>query len=243
MSDAWFSLFWAPLLVGVLLWLAADAVRAGLNRRKARRERRLRIIGALNRADAMVFRAARDGQYVRSWTEKSLEPLRRVQERYDDLVVETLDLFEMGEEDVAFWVAVELYAGFLEPLYWLDAHAEEFGQDGGAPYLNFEVRGMRLPDGWTPPRADMLLEWAGGGKGPRYGDLFTSGDHARHLVVIPNSDVNLGMLRPPIWILARSAKAGGRASRKQDPPSATPAEIAECPRCSGRVRLQHPQVR
>lgn len=240
--DPWFATLWAPLLVGIALWLAASAVSMAVRMHREKRERRLRIVGALNRAESIVFRAVRDGDYERAWISESHEPLRESRVRYDDLTVETLDLFKKGEEDVAQWVAAELYAGFLDPLYYLDGQGlPREPSSEGWPLIHFEARGRQAPQGWTPPRSDMLLLWAGGGKGPRYGDLYSAGDHYRHHIVRPNSDVNSDMLRPPVWSLKNrgdGAKSSHWSRSENPPPRPAPGELENCGVCWPRFQAQ-----
>ena len=234
-ADPWVRAFGAPILVGLTLWFIADRVRDFRERRAATRQRRLEIVGALDRARALVFRAVRDGDYERSWIGRNTDALKGLRERYDDLTVDTLNKFVPGEEEVAGWVAAEFYAGYHDPFYYLEALGvpHEAPTDGW-PYLPIEAQDTAAPYGWTPPRSDMLLAWVDGGKGPRYGDLYSAGDHSRHHIVKPNSDVNADMLRAPVWSLAHR-KSGFRKTpwwrREKELPAPTAEELAGCSVC------------
>lgn len=203
MNDLAFQIFWAPLAVGAILWLVAEAFRSAIVLPAARRRaRRRHIITLMGRAESLMARAVWDGLYDRAWIEKDLAVLDELRVRYDDLTAETLDLFVRGEEQVAFWAAAEFYAGFFDPLVTLHAlETPRQAKDDGQPLL-------RPLWGWDGPRADLLIPWAarwwpwvrGNTKGPMFGDLTTGrGDGFRHEVVRPNTEVPADMLLPFIW--------------------------------------------
>lgn len=225
MSDDLTALIWAPLatgviggalvsmLVGVTGWLTRTVVK--------RRARRRQIISLMGRAVALQARAINDGRFDRTWIENSSEPLASAHETYDDLTAQALDLFEPGEEVVAMWTAVEFYAGWSDPFHYLS--------DTGTPRKN-PGDGLRLlttnslAGGWVAPRPQLLADWArvrwpwdrGSARGPRYADLFTAGDMTRHHIVIPNSDVNVDMLRPFIAYLNRESSNPWRTPSKRE---------------------------
>lgn len=200
--------FWAPLVVGLLLWIVAEGVRSWWGRVKTRRDRRRSIISLMGRAVAVQARAIDDGEFDEAYVQDSSRPLGKARARYDDLTAQALDLFEPGEEVVAFWTAAEFYGGWFSPLQWLrDTRVPREG--GGGPLLD----SGSLHQGWFQARPQLLAAWAqdgrpwhtGNARGPRYADSFTAGDRSRHNVVIPNSDVNSDMLRPFVLYL------GGRS--------------------------------
>lgn len=200
--------FWAPLVVGLLLWIVAEGVRSWWGRVKTRRDRRRLIISLMGRAVAVQARAIDDGAFDQSYIQDSSKPLAKARARYDDLTAQALDLFEPGEEVVAFWTAAEFYGGWFSPLQWLRDTDTPRDPEGG----RLLDRGG-MGDGWSQARPQFLAAWAqdgrpwntGNARGPRYADLFTAGDRSRHNVVIPNSDVNSDMLRPFVLYL------GGRS--------------------------------
>ncbi|WP_141629945.1 hypothetical protein [Salinibacterium sp. PAMC 21357] len=173
-----------------------EIVRYILVRRREWIARRRRIVSGLSRAGVLIANAVRDGLYDEAWVDNSMKPLNGYRERYDDLTVETLDLFVPGEEGVAFWAAVEFYGAFRDPIARLAVEkTPRAGRPDGIPIVGLSS-GLYLL-----PRTEMLLDWSiGRAVGPRYVDLFSDGDHARHNTVIPNSDVNVDLLRPPVWL-------------------------------------------
>ena len=201
----------APLIVGIALWLITGWVRACIQWSRARKARRRKIVSLLGRARSITFRAIRDGLYEDAFIANSTTPLDPARREYDDITVAALDLFVRGEEEVAFWTAAELYAGFWDPLEYLNnsglprkPHPEgwqliPFEADGEA-WVEDE-RGERVESaGYILPRSNRLAGWAEGkDPGPRYGHMFRPGDTLRHNLVHPNSDVNMDMLLPPLW--------------------------------------------
>jgi hypothetical protein len=163
-----------------------------------------------------------------------------MRQRYDDLTIEVFSWFERGEEDVAYWVAVEFYAGWAEPTYSLyERGVPHLQEPGGWPHLTIESMGSGRPGGWQPPRGEMLIGWANNKEGPRYGELFSSGDHSRHHIVTPNGDVNSDMLLPPLWTLAKRERDLSSSARRKwwrpaqvEPAPSTRAEIESCAVCS-----------
>lgn len=208
LPDLWATIL-APIAVGVLLWLAADWWRATQARKSEKLARRRRIVSLVGRARALAFRAIRDRLYEDAYITSSLKHLADVRREYDDITIEALDLFVEGEEEVAFWTAVELYAGFLDPLDYLEQMGTPRGRNPkGWPLLAPDAEGeMTSGDGpmqrsgYLLPRAERLVGWASmKDPGPRYGDLLREGDKLRHNIVRPNSDGSTDMLRPPIWV-------------------------------------------
>lgn len=218
MTDPVVSTFWAPLAVGAILWIAAEGVRSLIVMPAVlRRRRRRQIITLMGRAESLMARAVRDGLYDEAWLENDLSVLDGLRARYDDLTSETLDLFERGEKDVAFWAAVEFYAGFYDPIQMLcDLETPREKRADGQPLL-------RPLWGWDGPRADLLIPWAdrwwpwvrGNSKGPVFGDLTTGkGDGFRHDVVRPNTEVPPDMLLPFVWTF-REREAISVPTRRQ----------------------------
>ncbi|WP_148060321.1 MULTISPECIES: hypothetical protein [unclassified Rathayibacter] len=199
--------FWAPLFVGLLLWLVAEGVRAIWRllviRRLEKIARREKIVSALGQARNITFRAVRDGLYEKAWVSESLQPLDETRRRYDDLTEQTLSLFREDEVDVAFWTAVEFYAGFIDPLYSLDQFHERNSKPNGFPRLAMEAEGT-LKGGYVLPRPEMLLGWSKlKEEGPRFGMQGIVGDATRHRIVTPNSDSSMDMILPPVWTWRR----------------------------------------
>lgn len=201
------SNFWAPLCVGVLLWLLAEACRAWLSRVGRRQARRRKIISLMGRAAAVQERAIREGDFDLAYSKDSRAPLAVARAQYDDLTARALDLFEPGEEVVAFWTAAEFYASWHAPtqrLREINAPRDPKGR---------KLRDYGLDRGWVPARPELLAEWAqdrrpwntGNERGPRYADRLGAGDRTRHNIVIPNSDVNVDMMRPFILYLDGAA--------------------------------------
>lgn len=203
--DLWTSIA-APIVVGVVLWGIAEWVRFISTRRRDNRRRRRQIVSNLVRADLLLKNAMRDGSYDDAYIADSMRPLARLRDRYEQLTAETLDLFEPGEEHVAFWVSVEFYAAFHDPLVRMkDGGVDRERRADGVPLAH--------PHGnyYLAPRHDMLLEWSlWRAIGPNYGHRFQMGDRARHNVVVPNSDSAVGLLRPPIWLDAARSFAPPR---------------------------------
>jgi hypothetical protein len=200
-----------PLISGLVLWFIQDWIRYGYWLSRSRKARRRRIVSLLGRAHSITFRAIRDRLYEEAFLTSSTKPLETVKREYDDITVAALDLFERGEEDVAFWTAVEFHAGFWDPLMFLeDREAPRIPDPKGWPLIPFEAegeswledeRGKRVESaGYILPRSHRLSGWAEGkDPGPRYGHMFRPGDTLRHNIVPPNSDLNMEMLLPPLW--------------------------------------------
>ena len=212
--DLWATIF-APVLTSALVLLGAGGLGSLIRWHRDRIARRWQIVSIMGQATALLQRAVRDGQYEQAWIADSGSPLAAVLERYDDLTVEALTLFTPGEFEVAFWAAVEFYAGFLDPLLLLESYATPrqpsadgfplLSRDGEGPSRAEWLEGYG-PAGmlsYTFPRSADLLDWARGrGKGPRFaGDVFNpGGDDYRHYLVKPNSGVPGGMILPPAWL-------------------------------------------
>lgn len=188
--------FVAPIAVGVILWLVAEAVRWAIAKPRKRKARRMRIVGSVSQARMVLHRGIRDGVFssaVRAERHSAAVPddLRALQARYDDLTVEALMLFVPGEEEVARWVEAEFYTGFAS------VYAATSDLDRGDTWgLPFEADGFS----YVLPREYKLLLWARGKNrySPIYGWSGKPGDTTQHKYVIPNSDVNMSMLRAPI---------------------------------------------
>ncbi|MFJ6680235.1 hypothetical protein ACIQLK_14060 [Microbacterium sp. NPDC091382] len=203
-SENLISWFWAPLSVGVGLWLAAEAFRAVRGSIASRRRRRMQIVTLMGRAENLVVRAVRDGLYEEAWISNTSEPLARVREQYDDLTVEALALFEEREGAVSYWAAVEFYAGFEEPLRYLEITNTPRRRERNAPLLHPSQAGVL----WYPPRPALLVYWAkrrwlwvrGNEGGPWFGDMHSEGgDKSRHQAVTPNSCGPGDILLPGAW--------------------------------------------
>lgn len=224
--------FLGGLFSGAAVWVVSAVLLALVAVVRRRRARRREIIALVNRAHAVVFSAMDEGLFDDAWVAASSEPLREAKTRYDDLSAQALNLFEPAESDVAFWCAVELYAGWRSPT---QALVEE-----GLPRQRM-ADGTRILDPgslrrlWALPRAELLAQWAnvvwpwdrGNWRGPAYGSLSTPGDSSRHNIVIPNSDTNGDMLRPyatlirppnwnPSFLRARQLERMFARSRRAD---------------------------
>lgn len=159
----------------------------------------------------MIFQAIHERVYEEHYLGNDSAPYERFRDRYNELTIEALDMFVPGEEDEAFWAAVEFHSGFRDPLRFM-YEARMNADPDGYPLLSFEMGGAvteegREVEGFVLPRAGMLLRWAElRGDGPFYGDheSFPDGDAARHNVVFPNTDVNVDLLSPPIWDIYKS---------------------------------------
>lgn len=225
MDDAGFV---AGLFSGLAVWAVSGAVLALVAVVRQRRARRREIISLVNRAHAVMFSAMGERLFDEAWIADSDRPLREVKKQYDDLTAQALNLFEPAESDVAFWCAVELYAGWRSPLHGI--------MEAGLP-REANQDGMRIVDPgsmwqpWELPRVELLAEWAnvtwpwdyGSRRGPAYGTLGSPGDRARHELVPPNSDVNgdmltayANLLTPPNW---EPSPRRARELRKMFPPS------------------------
>ncbi|GAA3625925.1 hypothetical protein GCM10022200_05350 [Microbacterium awajiense] len=221
--------FWAPLAVGVLLWIVAEGVRWVLATVRQRRLRRWKIVSLMGQAEALCLRAIRDGVMDAGYVSHGAQGFAQVRDRYDDLTAEALDLFQRGEEEVAFWAAVEFYAGWWSP----HVLAEKLGVPRLHPTdgtLIFQVSERTVlgagvdetgsPVSWTLARPDELVDWAdvmwpwerGNAWGPRFGDLVTPADSSRHDIVTPNSDSAPDMLRP---FILRIGSAFGEVSARE----------------------------
>lgn len=194
---------------GIAVWAVSAAVVGLIAVVRKRRARWREVISLMNRAHAVAFSAIDERLYEDAWVEDSALPLRDAKARYDELTAQALNLFEPAEADVAFWCAVELYAGWRSPLHGL--------AEAGLPRERNADGTVLLDNGsmWQPyelPRVKMLADWAnvvwpwdtGSARGPAYATLATPGDRGRHNIVPPNSDVNGDMLlayanliRPP----------------------------------------------
>lgn len=201
----------AGVIGGVVVGIVAGLVREGIEFRRAKRRRRTRVVSSLARARALIFQAINNGVYDDFYLERDKEPFRRFQDKYQDLTIEALDLFVPGEEDEAFWTAVEFHSGLVDPMRFLRETAAVPSPEG-FPLLVHEGLGGVTPQGaevtgFQLPRPGMLVEWADlRGEGPFYGDLVSGvdGDSVRHNVIFPNTDVNTDLLLPPVWDVYKS---------------------------------------
>lgn len=194
----------AGVVGGAALGLISAAISAWSRHVTERRLRRRRIVSLLGRAQTLAFRAVRDGIYEAEYFGAGGERFETFRQEFDQLTVEALDLFEPGEEDVAFWTSAEFYGGFWDPLYFL--RESKAVKDGDWPLLPIEAEGS-TEYGYILPRPNELVGWAERNHaGPFYGDLVSGvdGDRTRHRVVRPNSDVNMDMIRAPILYQASS---------------------------------------
>ncbi len=148
------------------------------------------------RAVALQARAINDGRFDRAYIEDSTDPVSAVRETYDGFDAQALDLFEPGEDVVAFWVAVEFHAGWDDPLSVLppgEGHAARGPRPRGLLLTTNHLAGG-LANGAARvagPVGTVKWPWdRGNARGPRFADAHTAGDRTRHHIVIPNSDVN-----------------------------------------------------
>lgn len=201
----------AGVIGGVVVGIVAGLIREGIEFRRAKRRRRTRVVSSLARARALIFQAINEGVYDDIYLERDRAPFAHFKDKYNDLTIETLDLFIPGEEDESFWTAVELHAGMRDPLRFLH-ETKAVASEEGWPLLFHEGQVGVTPEGaevkgFLLPRPGMLVEWADlRGPGPFYGDLVSGvdGDAARHNVVFPNTDVNTDLLMPPVWDVYKS---------------------------------------
>jgi hypothetical protein len=200
----------AGLLGGALLSVVAAGVRARIELVSARTSRRRRILSIMGRGDALLFRGLRDGVFDEQIHDAKSDRFEAMRKEYDDLTVQALELFEPGEERVAFWTMVEFYAGIADPLLFGFALKERLPA-GASVRLNtmggsWGDDGLGEVDGFRLPRVEMLADWVGGGLGPLYGTFeHPEGDSERHRVVPPNTDVIQDMLWPPVIRIAQAA--------------------------------------
>lgn len=214
-DEAFWAAVWSGSLAGVIggvvVGIVAGLVREGIEFRRAKRRRRTRVVSSLARARALIFQAINDGVYDNLYLERDPAPFAHFKDKYDDLTIETLDLFRPGEEDEAFWTAVEFHAGMRDPLRFLH-ETKAVASEEGWPLLVHEGLSGVTPEGtevagFVLPRPGMLVEWADlRGAGPYYGDLVSGvdGDTARHNLIYPNTDVNTDLLLPPVWDVYKS---------------------------------------
>ena len=118
-----------------------------------------------------------------------------IQDQVRALTKNALDLFEVGEEGVAWWTQVELYAAFAEAASKLEDGRSLLNADGSLQFTNVRV--------------EMLEAWAlGTSDGPRFrGQEWSSSapvDRMREAFVTPFSEAPDAMLWAPIldWRLA-----------------------------------------
>ncbi|MEU4015815.1 hypothetical protein AB0E56_11175 [Microbacterium sp. NPDC028030] len=231
-SDEFAAAIAGNAIAGVAVWIVTGALVWAVGLVRARRRRRREIIALVNRAHAIAHSAVSIGLYDQSWIAGSDAPLREAKARYDDLTAQALNLFEPRETDVAFWCAVELYAGWLSPLEELERRGVPRKKPkGGGTLVSFDS----LDWGWVLPRAELLADWAnvlwpwdvGSARGPEYATRYTAGDRSRHGLVAPNSDDSGDMLRayanlvrPPRW---QPSKRRARQLKRM-----FPNEAAEC---------------
>ena len=148
-------------------------------------DRKLAIVAGVKEASQLVEALIRQGLYAENARATGpYSPMLEAAQKYRQLSVRILGLFEEGEEDAAFWTQVELYAGFLEP-------ALRALEDADGDLLHQVVT----------PRADVLEAWAKGGSAPRYAaDLTGDGDRTRHAVVPPMTEAPPDMVWAPILL-------------------------------------------
>lgn len=197
-------------LAGFGVWVLTAALAWSFGLVRARRRRRREIISLVTRAHNVAQSALDQGAYERAWIEKSELPLREARMRYDDLSSQALNLFEPAETEVAFWCAVELYAGWRSPLEWL----EDIDAPRRRVHDDWPLLGSSLAEAWELPRPQLLADWAnvrwpwdvGSIRGPQYAMITGPGDRRRHALVPPNTDVNTDMvlayanvISPPKW--------------------------------------------
>ncbi|MDR7188147.1 hypothetical protein J2Y46_000963 [Microbacterium sp. BE35] len=192
------------------------------------------------RAVSLQSRAIDDGHFDQAPIQNSARPLAKVRAKYDDLTAQALDLFEPGEEIVAFWTAAEFYAGWYSPLETLEAIEVPRAADPDGWRL---LSTADLTRGWALAQPQELAEWAhvrwpwdqGNARGHRYATSDTPGDTTRHSIVVPNSDVNSDILRPLVLYLSESSRASFA------PPS--PRESRRLERNYAEANEQHDEYR
>lgn len=201
------------VIVTALAWLIGDVIVGSIRRR---RERRAQIMMLVARANLVAFRALRDGLFQQAWIEDSHQPLKDARAQYDDITAEALSMFVPGEEAVATWTAVELYAGWYDPFHYLirTGTSRAAPAPGEPPIMDSGSadRGVVLPRhgelaGWT-------ATWRNGDyNGPRYGDMQSPGDFSRHEAFPPHTDVVTDMLQAPVMQFGEGARRLSKRER------------------------------
>lgn len=207
----------APLVVGIVLFVLAEYV----GRRRAKRDRRRRIVTLMARADSLIERAIIAGDYNDGKRGQELS----IWAEYQDTTVETLALFEWGEQDVSLWAAMELAAavdapahaierakGYVPRRFWDELKVGEsdmVNDVSGAPGLPMIV--------YLKVRYIMLRHWADlKGEGPQYANADGKdskgrpADGARHYVFPPGTDSIAGIELPYVWLMKDYEKLSER---------------------------------
>ena len=147
-------------------------------------DRREQILNGVSVARDLVLECARADLFVRSG-EPPNQDLLSSYENYRRHTKSILGLFVYGEQDVAMWTQVELYAGMAEPAIMVAAGEAIFSQDGSP---NF-----------TPPRVEPIRAWFLGGAQPVFATFERpNGDRSRHSIVTPNAGSPPGMDWAPV---------------------------------------------
>jgi hypothetical protein len=148
------------------------------------------IVSEMSEAVAVLLDCASQGLFARSASDVPNARLLENYEIYRQISRRLLARFVAGEEAVAMWTQVELYAGFVDAAL----RAME-----GAPLVDDDGRALFLP-----PRVGPISAWAQGGPQPVYAnDAHPDGDKSRHALVTPNAGSPPGMDWAPILVSRR----------------------------------------
>ncbi|MFT2750535.1 hypothetical protein ACMT9U_13235 [Clavibacter sp. Sh2036] len=154
--------------------------------RPAREARRMSIVMRLVDHAADVWDLHSNGVYEKSLREQDSDFDVRYKE-YFAAAATTLSLFEKGEEGVAWWTQVELYAGFADPI-------RAFREKTSGEMVLYQ---------YAPPRAYMLVAWARNeSPGPRYAMHAAAADSnedtSRHNIIPPQTETPDDFIWAPI---------------------------------------------
>lgn len=141
----------------------------------------------MTEAVAVLMDCASRGLFARADNEAPDPRLLEKYEEYREISRRMLARFVAGEEAVAMWTQVELYAGFV------DAALRAIN---GEPLIDDDGRTR-----FSPPRIGPISDWARGGPQPVYAnDERPDGDRSRHQLVTPNAASPPGMDWAPILL-------------------------------------------
>lgn len=154
---------------------------------KAEQARRHDLQSGLRVAELFVLESARTGAVTAGIA--NAQSLKNLRGQYDLLTRKVLDLFQVGDERVAWWAQVELYSGFAEAFVAARSGGSLFTPNGEPMFL--------------PPRSRDLDNWVQGfDSGPGYrGDEFDPDetlDTMRAAIVLPNSETPADMIWAPV---------------------------------------------
>lgn len=143
--------------------------------------RRAEIVSQVEKVRALIDAAAREGALGRT-DQAVISSIRHETQR-------ALNQFLVGDEEIAWWAQVELFAGLAEPLGLVREGKALVDADGDLLF--------------SPPRSSELREWEMGiGPGPRFEGHHASApthvDSFREQLVSPYSEAPASMLWAPI---------------------------------------------